>query len=75
MFVVFYTANLYIRIYDLFHILLSLWHDYWSLELRIYVCMYVSMYVYIYMCVCVCVCVCVLRTFFLFYYIALELVS
>jgi hypothetical protein len=34
--VVFYTANL--CIYDLFHILLSLWHTYGSME-----CMYVCM--------------------------------
>jgi len=34
MFVVFYTVNLFI--YDLFHVLLSLWHTYGSME-----CMYI----------------------------------
>ena len=36
MFVVFYTVNLYMWIYELFHILLSLCHTYGSME-----CMYV----------------------------------
>jgi hypothetical protein len=38
---VFYTVNLYMCIYDLFHILLSLWHAYWAMEFM-YFCMYVS---------------------------------
>jgi len=43
MLVVFYTVNMYMCIYDLFHILLSLWHtkDLWN----VCVCMYVLMYV------------------------------
>jgi hypothetical protein len=60
-------------IYDLFHILLSLWHPYGSMEsmyvfmyVRMYVCMYVCMCVcmYVRICACVCVCVCVyVRTY------------
>ena len=43
MLVVFYTINLYILCtYDLFHILLSLWHTYGSIE-----CMYVCIYVWV----------------------------
>ena len=44
MFVIFYTVNLYtLYIYDFFHILLSVWHTYGSME-----CMYVCMHVYMY---------------------------
>jgi len=49
---VFYTVNWYLCVYDLFHILLSLWHACGSTECM-YVCMYICM-----VCVCVCVCVC-----------------
>jgi len=42
--VVFYIVNMYMSIYDLFHILLSLSHTYGSME-----CMYA------YMCACMCV--------------------
>jgi hypothetical protein len=43
---VFSTVNLYMCIYDLFHIQLSLWHSYWSME-YMNICMYVYMYVYV----------------------------
>ena len=41
MLVLFYTVNLYMCIYDLFHILLSLWH----IKDLSNVCMYVLVYV------------------------------
>jgi len=42
MFVVFYTVNLYILcVYDFFHMLLSVWHTYGSME-----CMYVCIVQY-----------------------------
>ena len=48
MFVVLYTAKLCVLcIYDFFHILLSLWHTYGSME-----CMYVYMHVCLYSYVC-----------------------
>jgi hypothetical protein len=43
MFVVFYIVNVYMYIYGLFHILLSLWHTYGSMNF-----MYTFMYVCVY---------------------------
>ena len=43
MFVVFDTVNVYMCTDDLFHILLSLWHTYGSMEF-----MYIFMYVYVF---------------------------
>jgi hypothetical protein len=48
MFAVLYTVNLSMCIYDVFNILLFLWHTYGSMEymyILMYVCMYVCMYV------------------------------
>jgi len=57
MFVVLYTVKLCMFIYDLFHILPSLWHTYGSME-YMYACMYVCTYVYMYVCMYVCIYVC-----------------
>jgi hypothetical protein len=58
-FVVFlhYKNSVYLCIYDLFHIVLALWHTYGFIECM-YVCVYVCMYVCMHVCLSVCMCVC-----------------
>ena len=59
MFLVFYTANYYMCIDDLFYVLLSLSHTHGSMQcMYIRVCMYVCLHVCMYVCMYVCMCVC-----------------